>query len=192
MARTKNYDPEIVTEKAMMVFWRNGYRATSMRILEKEMGINQFSIYSSFESKLNLFIQSLRKYKQQVRAGLLKILIESDGSLNDIREFMNRFVESVKSGETPSGCLIANTAAEFGNSNEKVLDELNDYYLMLEDLFSALLSRAASKKEIARSVDIKRSAKFLVTSTQGMAVTAKVMSSEDMSAFIDTVIDSFN
>ena len=83
-----------------MVFWKNGYRATSMRMLEKEMGINQFSIYSSFESKLNLFIQSLRKYRQQVRAGLLKILIESDGSLNDIREFMNRFVESVKSGET--------------------------------------------------------------------------------------------
>jgi len=191
MARTKNYDADIVTGKAMMVFWKNGYRATSMRMLEKEMGINQFSIYSSFKSKLNLFIECLRKYKQQVRAGLLKILIESDGSLNDIREFMNRFVQSVKSGNSPSGCLIANTAAEFGNSNKQVKDELNDYYLMLEDLFSALLTRAASKKEISSSVDIRRSAKFLVTSTQGMAVTAKILSSDDMSAFIETVISSF-
>jgi len=190
MPRTKNYDPDLVAEKAMMLFWKNGYRATSMRMLEKEMGINQFSIYSSFGSKLNLFLKSLQKYKQMVRAGFLKILIESDGSVDDIRVFMNRFVDSVKSGKTASGCLIANTAAEFGNTNNQVREELNDYYIMLEDLFEALLIRAASKGEISENIDIAKSAKFLVTSTQGMAVTAKVLSSEDMSAFIDIAIKS--
>jgi AcrR family transcriptional regulator len=40
-----------VIEKAMSLFWRNGYQNTSVRMLEKEMGINQFSIYASFGNK---------------------------------------------------------------------------------------------------------------------------------------------
>jgi TetR/AcrR family transcriptional regulator, transcriptional repressor for nem operon len=48
MPRTKSYNENEVLERAMNVFWSNGYEATSVRLLEKEMGINQFSIYSSF------------------------------------------------------------------------------------------------------------------------------------------------
>jgi AcrR family transcriptional regulator len=36
----------------MSLFWRNGYQNTSVRMLEKEMGINQFSIYASFETNM--------------------------------------------------------------------------------------------------------------------------------------------
>ena len=51
MARKKSYDEKDVIEKALSTFWREGYEGTSTRMLEKEMGINQFSIYSSFENK---------------------------------------------------------------------------------------------------------------------------------------------
>ncbi|GAK75996.1 transcriptional regulator [Nonlabens ulvanivorans] len=51
MARKKEYIESEVIEKAMTLFWRNGYENTSMQMLEKEMGINKFSIYSSFGSK---------------------------------------------------------------------------------------------------------------------------------------------
>jgi hypothetical protein len=40
-----------VIEKAMSLFWRNGYQNTSVRMLEG-MGINQFSIYASFETNM--------------------------------------------------------------------------------------------------------------------------------------------
>ncbi len=63
MPRSKSYDDNIVLERAMNVFWNNGYEATSVRLLEKEMGINQFSIYSSFYSKKKLFIESIRRYR---------------------------------------------------------------------------------------------------------------------------------
>jgi AcrR family transcriptional regulator len=41
----------------MSLFWRNGYESTSVRMLEKEMGINQFSIYASFGSKQGVFLK---------------------------------------------------------------------------------------------------------------------------------------
>ena len=36
MARKKEYIEEEVLEKAMELFWRNGYESTSVRMLEKE------------------------------------------------------------------------------------------------------------------------------------------------------------
>ena len=41
MSRQKGYKEEEVVEKAMNLFWRNGYEATSMAMLEQEMGINK-------------------------------------------------------------------------------------------------------------------------------------------------------
>jgi len=189
MPRKKNFNPDIVQEKAMYLFWENGYKATSLRMLEKEMGINQFSIYSTFQSKINLFIQSLRLYRQTVRKNFLNILIDSKGNLQDIEIFMNRFVDSVKSNKNPAGCLVANTAAEFGDSNKRVKDELLDYYHMLQDLFSAVLIKAKTKGEFPETRSIDNTAKYLVTATQGMAVTAKIMSENDMSIYIKSIIE---
>jgi AcrR family transcriptional regulator len=55
-----------VIEKAMSLFWRNGYQNTSVRMLEKEMGINQFSIYASFGNKHGVFVESLKCYKTKI------------------------------------------------------------------------------------------------------------------------------
>jgi len=37
MPRVKNYNEQEVLEKAMNLFWKNGYETTSMQQLEKEM-----------------------------------------------------------------------------------------------------------------------------------------------------------
>ncbi|MEE3245254.1 MAG: helix-turn-helix domain-containing protein, partial [Bacteroidota bacterium] len=59
MARLKQYNEEDVLFKAMNLFWKNGFEATSVKMLESELGINKFSIYSSFGSKNGLFLSSL-------------------------------------------------------------------------------------------------------------------------------------
>ena len=56
MARQKKYIESEVIEKAMQLFWKNGYETTSVRMLEKEMGINQFSMYASCGNKQGVFI----------------------------------------------------------------------------------------------------------------------------------------
>ena len=54
MPRKRKYKEKDVLRKAMLIFWAFGYEATNVRLLETEMGINQFSIYSSFKNKKNI------------------------------------------------------------------------------------------------------------------------------------------
>jgi len=77
MARTKAYIEDEVIDKALQLFWRNGYDTTSVRMLEKEMGINQFSIYASFKNKQGVFLESIKCYKKKIKEELLDKLNES-------------------------------------------------------------------------------------------------------------------
>ena len=59
MPRPKQYDTDVVVEKAMHVFWEKGYEATSVQELVDATGINRFSMYQAFGDKHSLFIRAL-------------------------------------------------------------------------------------------------------------------------------------
>lgn len=190
MPRKKEYDPNEALQKAMYVFWQNGYRSTSIRMLEKELGINQFSIYSSFESKHNLFVEVLKKYREHMREGIVQILINSKGNLEDIEHFYKAFVEAVQDGETPNGCLVANTAAEIGSSDTQIHEALKAYLAMMEEAFYDLLKKSQSKGQLAENINLREKAKYLVTCTEGLSLSSKVMDKSDLHSFISSVMDS--
>jgi TetR/AcrR family transcriptional repressor of nem operon len=108
MARKKEYNENEVVEKAMQQFWRNGYETTSMQMLEKEMGINKFSIYASFGNKHGLFIESLKCYKLKVSV-ILEKFKNATNSVADIKQFFYDFVAANFKGSTQKGCFITNT-----------------------------------------------------------------------------------
>jgi len=190
MPRKKEYDPDEALEKAMYVFWQNGYRSTSLRMLEKELGINQFSIYSSFESKHNLFVEVLKLYRAHMREGILRILINSEGDLDDIEHFFKAFIKTVQNGKSPNGCLVANTAAEIGSSDGQIHEALKEYFAMMEDTFYELLKKSRSKGELSIDIDLREKAKYLVTCTEGLSLSSKVLDESDLHLFISSVMGS--
>lgn len=50
MPRRKQFDTDDVLMKAIGLFWRQDYQATSMQDLAKVMGLGRASIYSEFGS----------------------------------------------------------------------------------------------------------------------------------------------
>ncbi len=95
MARKKQYIEQEVLEKAMALFWRNGYESTSVRMLEKEMGINQFSIYASFGSKQGLFLESINAYKRKMHCIKDKLEKSGNGTLG-IKQYFYDFLDFSK------------------------------------------------------------------------------------------------
>ena len=190
MARPKQYTEEEVIEKAMNVFWKNGYASTSIRELEREMGINQFSIYSSFGSKKGVFIRALDHYRKKVKEIFLADLIKSDGRVVDIRKFLKSFVQSVKSGRTPNGCLMANTAMAVGSEDEEVKVQLTVFFKLLKNVFKEVLQKAKDKHEISMDADIEAYANYLLVCTEGLAVSAKVLTRKALNDFIDLSLDN--
>ena len=118
MSRTKNYIEEEVIEKAMNLFWIKGYESTSMQMLEKEMGINKFSIYSSFGSKKGLFVESLKLYRSKVAKITNELEKSTDGVLA-IKQYFYQFLKITAGKGFSKGCFITNTLVDIDKETDK-------------------------------------------------------------------------
>ena len=186
MARKKEYIEEEVIEKAMMLFWRNGYENTSTRMLEKEMGINQFSIYSSFGNKHGVFLESIKCYKTKIKQ-ITDRLKESTETVEGIKQYFYDFIEFSKESELNKGCLLINTTNELDiDGDPLVLDEILEFMNELRTLFVDNLKLNISKNEKT----IKKQADYLIVSMTGLSVASKVFSEELLSSYIETTFEN--
>jgi TetR/AcrR family transcriptional regulator, transcriptional repressor for nem operon len=180
MSRNKSYNTDDVLEKAMHVFWNNGYEQTSVRLLEKEMGINQFSIYSSFESKHNLFVESLKKYREYVNKNVYSDLLKPGARLNDLELFLYRFADDKKSVKKYKGCLVVNSTGEISPLDDEVIVELINYYMFIKEMLKTVLSNSIEAGDISSDTDIDKYSNFFLGVMQGLSVGAKVLPADQV------------
>jgi len=184
MPRQKAYSDEEVLEKAMQVFWDHGYEATSVRMLEKEMGINQFSIYSAFTNKKKLFVESLKKYREYVKTNRFHPLLKPNARLKDLEHFLENFSRQVRNGETYRGCLVVNSTAEFGNKDPEVAAELQNYFNFIKNMIKKVLINSVEAGEISSETDPDKYSNYLLGIMQGLSVGAKVLSEKQINDII--------
>lgn len=192
MPRNKNYDENLVLEKALNVFWENGYKATSIRMLEKEMGINQFSIYASFNNKKELFIHSLRKYKEYVKQNVYKDLLKSDTGVEELKKFLMSFPNAKKTNQYVKGCLVVNTAAEIGNRDLEIAKEIDLYYQFIRDMIKKIILTSISRNEISKNINVDQQANFFLGVMQGISVASKNMNKKQLNDFITLAFAQLN
>lgn len=191
MPRSKTYDDDLVLEKAMNIFWVHGYEATSVRLLEKEMGINQFSIYASFKNKKNLFISSLRKYREFVTVNRFQPLLQDGAGLAELKSFLKN-ATVIRSNDVKKGCLVVNTAGELGDKDPEIAREVNLYYSFIRNMLLRVLKNAIKKNEIPANTDVEKQASFFLGVMQGISVANKTMDKSQLTDFIDVALKQLN
>ncbi|OBX22404.1 MULTISPECIES: TetR/AcrR family transcriptional regulator [Bizionia] len=181
MARKKEYNEDVVVEKAMNIFWRNGYGTTSMQMLEKEMGINKFSIYSSFGNKHGLFLESLKSYKRKVHS-VFEEFKNSNNGLEDIKDFFYNSVRICNVDGNEKGCLVTNTYNEFSQIEDELINEqMNSFMNNLKELFIMKLKMDTTKDEET----ILKQANYLLLAKHGLAAASKVNNEKEIEDYIE-------
>lgn len=119
IGQKKEYE---VIEKAMNLFWKNGYEKTSMQMLEKEIGINKFSIQARFGNKHGVFIESLKCYKSKTKL-LFDLFKNGFNGVEDNKQFFYESVRSSGKEDNQKGCFVTNTQNEFLEIEDSVMTE---------------------------------------------------------------------
>jgi len=187
MARKKEYIEEEVIEKAMELFWRNGYETTSVRMLEKEMGINQFSIYSSFGNKKGVFIKSLACYKGKAKLELINKLQNSSDGINAIKQYFYDFINFSKESRLNKGCLITNTVNELGEkADQEIMSEIVNFATNVKTLFIEKLEL----DNLKTAEIINKQANYLMVALQGLSVASKMFNQGELDDFIENTFEN--
>lgn len=182
MPRVKEYNEAEVIESAMQLFWKNGYKSTSLRMLSKEMGINQFSINASFGNKQNLFLESLKLYRSKLFK-LLKTFKESSNGIASIKNFFYDFAAFSNQNDVKKGCLMVNTMSEFGlEVDQKVGSLISNYEEQLKVIFKKNLELNTKKDDAT----INRQVNYLVLAIGGLGLATKVHDKNAIEDYIET------
>lgn len=165
----------------MDLFWRNGYETTSVRMLEKEMGINEFSIYSSFGNKKGVFLESIKCYQKKANKELINKLKKSSQGIAAIKEYFYDFIVFSKDINQNKGCLITNTVNELGqNTDTVIMAQITRFATNIRNLFIKKLESDTRKKPET----IEKQANYLIVSLQGLSVASKMFDQNQLEDFI--------
>ena len=74
--RPRGFDAEEALERALVVFWRQGYEGASLTDLTGAMGITRTSMYAAFGNKEELFRKALDRYTEGPGAYVARALEE--------------------------------------------------------------------------------------------------------------------
>ncbi len=174
MARPREFDRDRVVDRAVEVFWRKGFEATSIQDLVEATGLNRGSLYNTFGDKAGLFEAVFGRYMATAPTQPVVAAAETGPPRQVIEEFFARLVEFGASDTDRRGCLMTNTAAEMAARDKDVAARVAAAFQGLEDALFRLIERGQETGEIAPWRDPRALARFLVAAAQGLRITAKV------------------
>ncbi|WP_328664913.1 TetR/AcrR family transcriptional regulator [Streptomyces sp. NBC_00328] len=171
MARPREFDTDQVLERAMDLFWRQGYNATSLPQLTMELGIGSGSLYGAFGSKEGLYAQALKRYCDDQAASLVERLDSASDIRAALRETLLAMAEA-DLADPERGCLLVNAATERA-AHEGTVERVKSTMASVESALTGALQRAQVRGELAAEKRPAELARFLTTFIQGMRVMGK-------------------
>ncbi len=169
----KQFDIDEVLDKAMQVFWSQGYEATSMQDLLNSMGINRGSLYSTYRDKHSLFLAALRMYDDKVRSTRLSNLESKYDPKEAIRQLLLTFFTQVTGLSDKRGCFLTNTALELATRDLEAGKIVSQSQKEIEAFFKRMIIKGKAEGEIAPDVQPEDTASGLLASLMGLAVLSR-------------------
>ncbi|MGH0029555.1 MAG: TetR/AcrR family transcriptional regulator [Myxococcota bacterium] len=169
--RPRSFDKRDALERAMRLFWRQGYEKTALSELLDEMGISRQSLYDTFGNKRSLFVQSIEYYRDEHLAQALGLLAREGSPIGNVRAAV-RFFERLALGE--QGCLVANAMVEVAPHDEEIAELLSETLGLLQTSIRLALERAQRSGELSQGKSPLQLSRALTSAVLGLAVTGKL------------------
>lgn len=174
MPRVKSFDEKEVLTKAMCLFWKQGYSATSVQDLVCHLGINRASLYDTFGDKEQLFKKSFELYRTITKEWLIQFFENHSDVKEGFSELFNKAIEEAIVDEDKKGCFVVNATTELIPNDESLQKVLIENKCDFQNLFYEYLKAGKQRGQLKNSQDLKAIATFLYTLYNGIRVVSKV------------------
>src|ERR1700745_709119 len=110
--RPRAYQPDVALGRALDLFRKGGFAATSLDDLSEATGMNRPSLYGAFGDKRELYIKSYQRYRDNARAAMADIFRAQLPLCKRLERIYAVALDIYVSGdEGPTGCFTVLTAA---------------------------------------------------------------------------------
>lgn len=172
MPRPATFHADVVLERALLTFWTYGYAGTSIADLVESTRLLRGSIYHSFGDKRSLYIQTLERYGHTALQQATAFWSEAEPSLGNFRAFLMVIVD-LPEAEKRRGSMICNCIVEVVPHDPEIAKVVEGILNEIKRVLQSVLERAKQAGELGAHANTTALARYLVSSMQGLCVTAK-------------------
>ena len=171
--RPRGFDRDEALERAMELFWRQGYESTSISDLTKAMGINPPSLYATFGDKARLFLEAVERYGCKAGQSPESILQEAPSARAAVDQLLQTAARAFTDASHPPGCMVVSAATNCSASSAHVQEALAARRKSTETNIRKCLERGMKAGELPPKTDCAALAKFYATVLEGMSIQAR-------------------
>lgn len=165
--RSAEFDREQVLRSAIQTFMAKGFTKASMKDLKEATGLHPGSIYSAFENKQGLLMESLKQYHLDRNKDFSEIFDNQSTVLDGFKTYMNYLIEECE-GDYGKECLLQRTLNELTDQDDDIKQLIRENLASWRQGFEDKLLEAQENHELSSQKNIKELAEFLVMGIYGI------------------------
>lgn len=170
--RPREFDADEALDKALHVFWRQGYEGASLTDLTDAMGISRPSLYAAFGNKEDLFRRALDRYAQHGPGAIQREALCEPTARAVVKRLLDGAAHCLTDPSNPRGCLAVQGALSCGEAAETIKTELCNRRAAGEAALCERFERAKADGDLPSGSDPRALARYVMTVQQGMSVQA--------------------
>jgi AcrR family transcriptional regulator len=188
--RPRAYEPDVALGKALDLFRKEGFAATSLDDLSAATGMNRPSLYGAFGDKRELFIKSYQRYREDARAAMAGIFRDELPIRQRLARIYAVALDIYLSGDSPRGCFTVMTAASEAVSDPDIRAMVLEGLAELDKAFAACFRRAKEKGELPASADPAVLAQIASATIHTIAIRARAQTPrKELEAIVNGALD---
>ena len=177
MGRSREFDENVVLQKAMELFWEQGYEKTSLSDLVEHMGIHRRSLYDTFGDKHTLFLRTIDCYNELIKNKIQAVILHAETSKQAIQFLFDFMIEGYEDRQW--GCLIVNSATEMALRDKEVEEKIEDAFVQTEHFLAELVRKGQQTGEFSCEYDAEVLAEILQNTLLGIRVLLRTSASKE-------------
>lgn len=189
--RPRAYEPEIALGKALDLFRKQGFAATSLDDLSAATGMNRPSLYGAFGDKRELYIKSYQRYRDEAAAAMGTIFREEMPLRQRLERIYAAALDIYLSGDAgPRGCFTIVTAASEAVGDPEIRAMVLDGLAGIDKAFASCFRRAKEKGELPESADLFALAQVASATMHTIAIRSRArVPRKELEAIVKGAID---
>ncbi|NRR20157.1 TetR/AcrR family transcriptional regulator [Brevibacillus sp. MS2.2] len=170
MSRPREFDVDRALQQSMEMFWAKGFKSTSYDDLTRTTQVKKQSLYCVFKDKRDLFLKALALYRERSIAMLEELASQEVSPLKKLEAICDSTL--YQNDETlRRGCLMVNSALEFGDDDP----EVNREVMLMFDQVERILEKIIRDGQKQGLISARQSSKELAVYLNNVLSGAKVM-----------------
>jgi AcrR family transcriptional regulator len=170
--RPRSFDREAALQRAIKVFWKHGYEATSIADLTRAMGINPPSLYAAFGDKEKLFMEAVDRYIEERRAAVARAF-EEPTARRAVERWLTEAANALARSGGPRGCLLVMSDTNCSTHSKHVQTALACRRAAMTKLLKSRIDRGVKEGDVPAGTDTAALADFYSVVIQGMVMLAR-------------------